>query len=65
MIQYRLFDLINRNSLRTSMVSLNFITSIYPKLLLFDEATSALDAENEKVIMENLYSFFEIVLSIL
>jgi ATP-binding cassette subfamily B protein len=30
-----------------------------PELLLFDEATSALDAENEKVIMSNLASFFE------
>lgn len=30
-----------------------------PELLLFDEATSALDAENEKVIMTNLTSFFE------
>jgi ATP-binding cassette subfamily B protein len=29
-----------------------------PKLLFFDEATSALDANNEKVIMENLSSFF-------
>jgi ATP-binding cassette subfamily B protein len=30
-----------------------------PKLLFFDEATSALDANNEKVIMENLSSFFK------
>lgn len=30
-----------------------------PKYLLFDEATSALDANNEKVIQENLDTFFE------
>jgi len=30
-----------------------------PKLLFFDEATSALDANNEKVIMEKLDSFFK------
>lgn len=30
-----------------------------PKFLFFDEATSALDANNEKVIMENLNTFFE------
>ncbi|MHA7829988.1 MAG: peptidase domain-containing ABC transporter [Flagellimonas sp.] len=30
-----------------------------PNFLFFDEATSALDANNEKVIMENLNSFFE------
>lgn len=30
-----------------------------PKYLLFDEATSALDANNEKVIQENLETFFE------
>ena len=29
-----------------------------PKILFFDEATSALDANNEKVIMEKLNSFF-------
>ncbi len=29
-----------------------------PKFLFFDEATSALDANNEKVIMENLNTFF-------
>ena len=29
-----------------------------PDFLFFDEATSALDAENEKIIMENLNSFF-------
>lgn len=29
-----------------------------PKIILFDEATSALDSNNEKVIMENLESFF-------
>lgn len=29
-----------------------------PKYLFFDEATSALDANNEKVIMENLTTFF-------
>jgi ATP-binding cassette subfamily B protein len=35
--------------------------SVYknPKYLFFDEATSALDANNEKVIMENLNSFFK------
>ncbi|MEO9571156.1 MAG: peptidase domain-containing ABC transporter [Polaribacter sp.] len=34
--------------------------SVYknPKFLFFDEATSALDANNEKVIMENLNTFF-------
>ncbi|MBQ0734855.1 peptidase domain-containing ABC transporter [Aquimarina celericrescens] len=30
-----------------------------PRFLFFDEATSALDANNEKVIMEKLDSFFE------
>lgn len=30
-----------------------------PNLLFFDEATSALDASNERVIMENLNTFFE------
>ena len=30
-----------------------------PDYLFFDEATSALDANNEKVIMENLDTFFE------
>ena len=30
-----------------------------PDYLFFDEATSALDANNEKVIMENLNTFFE------
>jgi ATP-binding cassette, subfamily B, bacterial len=30
-----------------------------PEFLFFDEATSALDANNEKVIMENLYEFFK------
>ncbi len=30
-----------------------------PKLLFFDEATSALDANNEKIIMENLNTFFK------
>lgn len=30
-----------------------------PNFLFFDEATSALDANNEKVIMENLNSFFK------
>ena len=29
-----------------------------PPFLFFDEATNALDANNEKVIMENLESFF-------
>lgn len=29
-----------------------------PNFLFFDEATSALDANNEKIIMENLYDFF-------
>jgi len=29
-----------------------------PDFLFFDEATSALDAENEKIIMQNLNSFF-------
>lgn len=35
--------------------------SVYknPKYLFFDEATSALDANNEKVIMENLNTFFK------
>lgn len=35
--------------------------SIYknPKFLFFDEATSALDANNEKVIMKNLNTFFK------
>jgi ATP-binding cassette subfamily B protein len=34
--------------------------SIYknPEILFFDEATSALDASNEKIIMENLNTFF-------
>jgi ATP-binding cassette subfamily B protein len=30
-----------------------------PEMLFFDEATSALDANNEKVIMEKLNTFFE------
>lgn len=30
-----------------------------PKLLFFDEATSALDAKNERIIMDNLNTFFE------
>lgn len=30
-----------------------------PQLILFDEATSALDAENERVIHDNLQSFFK------
>lgn len=30
-----------------------------PEFLLFDEATSALDANNEKIIMNNLNTFFE------
>ena len=30
-----------------------------PNFLFFDEATSALDANNEKVIMEKLNTFFE------
>lgn len=30
-----------------------------PEVLFFDEATSALDSNNEKVIMENLNTFFE------
>lgn len=30
-----------------------------PEVLLFDEATNALDANNEKVILENLESFFK------
>lgn len=30
-----------------------------PEVLFFDEATSALDANNEKVIMENLNTFFK------
>lgn len=30
-----------------------------PHFILFDEATSALDAENEKIIHENLQSFFK------
>jgi len=30
-----------------------------PAYLFFDEATNALDAENEKVIMDNMNSFFE------
>ena len=35
--------------------------SVYknPNFLFFDEATSALDANNEKVIMEKLNTFFE------
>jgi len=30
-----------------------------PKIIFFDEATSALDADNEKIIMENLDTFFK------
>ncbi|QCX02210.1 peptidase domain-containing ABC transporter [Aggregatimonas sangjinii] len=30
-----------------------------PKILFFDEATSALDSKNERIIMENLNSFFK------
>ena len=30
-----------------------------PDFIFFDEATSALDANNEKVIMENLNTFFK------
>ena len=30
-----------------------------PELIFFDEATSALDAKNERVIMENLNTFFK------
>lgn len=30
-----------------------------PKIIFFDEATSALDANNEKIIMENLDTFFK------
>ena len=30
-----------------------------PEFLFFDEATSSLDANNEKIIMENLYEFFK------
>ena len=30
-----------------------------PHFILFDEATSALDAENEKIIHNNLQSFFK------
>lgn len=30
-----------------------------PSIIFFDEATNALDAENEKVILENLKTFFE------
>lgn len=30
-----------------------------PEFLFFDEATNALDAQNEKIIMENMNSFFE------
>lgn len=30
-----------------------------PSFIFLDEATSSLDAENEKIIMENLHSFFE------
>ena len=30
-----------------------------PQFLFFDEATSALDAKNERVVMENLNTFFE------
>jgi len=30
-----------------------------PEYIFFDEATNALDANNEKVILENLHSFFE------
>lgn len=30
-----------------------------PRFLFFDEATSALDAQNEKIIMENLNTFFK------
>lgn len=30
-----------------------------PSFIFFDEATSALDAQNERIIMENLYTFFQ------
>ena len=30
-----------------------------PEFIFFDEATNALDANNERVIMENLNTFFE------
>jgi ATP-binding cassette subfamily B protein len=30
-----------------------------PNYIFFDEATNALDANNEKVVLENLNSFFE------
>jgi ATP-binding cassette subfamily B protein len=48
-------------SLSTGQKQRLFIArSVYknPKLLFFDEATSALDANNEKIIMQNLNTFF-------
>ncbi|MFP4847143.1 peptidase domain-containing ABC transporter [Winogradskyella sp. PE311] len=50
------------NGLSTGQKQRLFIArSVYknPKFLFFDEATSALDANNEKVIMEKLNTFFK------